>query len=285
MDLVLVTGMSGAGKATVAKTFEEHSYVVIDNLPPSLLPSLVEEYQGSGVTEKLCVVTDGRCGKLIHGLGPAIDSLKKAEVAVKLLFLDASDAVLVQRYSETRRHHPAVTDAHGVLAGIELERSLLYQVRSLADDLIDTSDWKVGQLRQRIHDRLFSPDVPAPGLAVSLTSFGFKYGLPIDADLVFDVRFLANPHYEDQLRPFDGRNKIIDEYVMKDPASGPYLEKLLDLLRFSLPRFIEEGKAYLTVAIGCTGGRHRSVVIAERLGAELQQLGYRVVFNHRDVSK
>jgi UPF0042 nucleotide-binding protein len=285
MDLILITGMSGAGKATAAKALEENGYTVVDNLPPALLISLVNEMTGAGNTEKLCVVTDARSGKLIYGLAHALKSLRESGYAPKLIFLDASNSVLVSRYSETRKHHPSGIDTRGLLAGVEYERSLMQQVKTLSDIVIDTSDMRPLKLKQQIVGSAASDIQKTGGMAVTLVSFGFKFGLPIDSDLVFDVRFLANPYYRDDLRPYDGRNKIIDEFVMKDPASEPYINKLVDILTFSLPRYIEEGKAYLTVGIGCTGGRHRSVVISERLGAELRERGYRVVNFHRDVSK
>jgi UPF0042 nucleotide-binding protein len=285
MDLILITGMSGAGKATASNALEEIGYTVVDNLPPTLLPDIVTEFTNAGPSDKLCVVTDARSGKLIRGLDIALTALKETGVSPKLLFIDASNAVLVSRFSETRKRHPFGTELRGVLAGVEFERALVHQARTIADAVIDTSDLKPDQLKQKIIERAAIDPSTATGLAVTLTSFGFKFGLPLDADLVFDVRFLANPHYEDSLRPYDGRNKIIDDFVMKDPATGPYIEKIADLLEFSLPRYVNEGKAYLTVGVGCTGGRHRSIVVVERLSAELQKLGYRVVTNHRDVSK
>ncbi len=285
MHLILISGMSGAGKATAANALEEHGYYVVDNLPPSLISALLKEVSDSGLTDKVCVVSDARCGQLIHGLGDAVKSLRESGFEPSLLFIDASNPVLVHRFSETRRHHPFGSDNRGVLAGIEHERSLIHHVKALADVVFDTTDMTTEQLRKRVLDIGASKGAVDVGLSVNLTTFGFKFGLPIDADLVFDVRFLANPYYQDDLRPYDGRNKIIDDFVMNDPAALPFLEKVTDLLTYSLPRYIEEGKAYLTIAIGCTGGRHRSIVIAERLGSELRKKGYKVVNSDRDVSK
>jgi UPF0042 nucleotide-binding protein len=285
MELILISGMSGAGKATASKALEEHGYLVVDNLPPTLLTTLVPEIAAAGLTDKLCVVTDARSGKLVQRLDVALTELIEKGFSQILLFLDASNATLVSRFSENRKQHPFGTESRGVLAGIEHERGLLHKVKSLATTVIDTSEMTAEQLSQQVVSSIVNDGTMETGLLVSISSFGFKYGLPIDADLVFDVRFLANPFYEDHLRPYDGRNKVIDEFVMNDPSSGPYLEKMVDLLEFSLPRYVEEGKANLTVAIGCTGGRHRSVVISERLGLSLRALGYKVLTNHRDVSK
>jgi UPF0042 nucleotide-binding protein len=285
MDLILITGMSGAGKATAAKALEDIGYTVVDNLPPALLPSTAAEFSKSVPTDRLCIVTDARSGKLIQGLEAGINSLREAGFSPKVLFVDASDSVLVNRFSETRKRHPFGTEQGGLLAGVEHERNLVYKARTLADVVLDTTALKPDQLKVKVLENAAADNKALEGLSVILTSFGFKFGLPIDADLVFDVRFLANPHYENNLRPYDGRNKIIDDFVMKDPASEPYIDKVFDLLAFSLPRYISEGKASLTVAIGCTGGRHRSVVVAERLAVRLRELGYRVVNSHRDISK
>jgi RNase adapter protein RapZ len=284
MDLIIISGMSGAGKATAAKALEEIGYTTVDNLPPKLLAGLVREIEGVTGHGKLCVVIDARLGKLLLGLSEAITDVRSGGSTAALFFIDTNDSVLVQRYSETRKHHPSGTKIRGLLAAVEHERTLLHQTRLLADRVIDSSELKPDQLKQLIVASV-EPDSNGSALSVSLVSFGFKFGVPIDADIMFDVRFLANPHYVDALRPYDGRNKIIDDFVMQDPGSQPFIDKLVDLLAFALPRYIEEGKAYLTIAIGCTGGRHRSVVVSEHLGQELLRLGYRVVNNHRDVSK
>ena len=288
MQLVVITGMSGAGKASAAKVFEDMAYTVTDNLPPILLPELVEKCQVVGDQppgQRLAVVIDARSGAFLMGLEPALTLVRGAGVKPTVLFLDASDAVLVQRFKETRRRHPLFEAHSGILGSIVAERALLEDIKESADKVIDTGDMSVSELRSL----LLTEFSPAPdknqGLVVTINSFGFKYGLPLDADLVFDVRFLVNPHYVDDLRPYDGRNQIIEEFVMRDPDSGLFLEKLYDLMDWSVPRYVAEGKAYLTVAIGCTGGRHRSVVVSEKLGAHLTGLGYRVLVQHRDVNK
>ena len=288
MQLVIITGMSGAGKATAAKVFEDMAYTVVDNLPPVLLPELVQKCLGAGAQppgERLAVVIDARSGSFLMGLEPSLALVRQAGVRPTLLFLDASDGVLVQRFKETRRKHPLFEDQGGILGSIQAERALLEDIKESADKVVDTGDMDAHALRNLLLSE-FSPAADKnQGLIVTVNSFGFKYGLPLDADLVFDVRFLVNPHYVDDLRPYDGRNQLVEEYVMRDPDSGLFLHKLYDLIDWSVPRYVAEGKAYLTVAIGCTGGRHRSVVVSEKLGEHLRGLGYRVLVQHRDVSK
>lgn len=288
MQLVIVTGMSGAGKATAAKVFEDMAYTVVDNLPPILLPELVEKCLTAGEQppgERLAVVIDARSGSFLMGLEPALVLVRKAGVRPVLLFLDASDGALIQRFKETRRKHPLFEDQGGILGSLRAERTLLEDIKEASDKVVDTSDMDAPTLRNLLLTE-FAPALDKnQRLSVTVNSFGFKYGLPLDADLVFDVRFLINPHYVDDLRPYDGRNQIIEEYVMRDPDSGLFLQKLYDLIDWSVPRYIAEGKAYLTVAIGCTGGRHRSVVVSEKLGQHLRDLGYRVLVQHRDVNK
>ena len=288
MQLVVITGMSGAGKASAAKAFEDMAYTVVDNLPPILLPELVAKCQGAGEQppgERLAVVIDARSGSFFMGLEPALTLVRAAGVRPIVLFLDASDGALIQRFKETRRKHPLFDEQGGILGSVRAERSLLEDIKEASDKVVDTSDMGAHELRSLLLSEFAPAQDKNQGLIVTVNSFGFKYGLPLDADLVFDVRFLINPHYVDDLRPYDGRNQIIEEYVMRDPDSGLFLGKLYDLMDWSVPRYIAEGKAYLTVAIGCTGGRHRSVVVSEKLGAHLRGLGYRVLVQHRDVDK
>ena len=288
LKLVLITGMSGAGKATAAKAFEDMAYTVVDNLPPVLLPELVEKCLAVGPqppAECLAVVVDLRSGSFFAGLEAAIDLVRGQGVKPTLLFLDASDPVLVQRFKETRRHHPRFDEHGGILGSLRAEREILEPLREDADKIIDTSDLDAAGLRAHLMKE-FAPDRDSRhALSVTVASFGFKHGMPLDADLVFDVRFLINPHYVDDLRPYDGRDRQVEEYVMRDPNATIFLDKLYDLMEFSVPQYIREGKAYLTVAIGCTGGHHRSVLVAEKLGAFLSAKGYRVLVQHRDVEK
>ncbi len=288
MQFVVITGMSGAGKATAAKVFDDLGYTVVDNLPPILLPELVKKCltaveQPPG--ERLAVVIDARSGSFLLGLEPALAIIKKTGVRPTLLFLDASDAVLVQRFKETRRKHPLFEGAGGILGSVQAERALLENIKEGADKVVDTGDMDAHALRNLLLSEFASALDKNQGLIITVNSFGFKYGLPLDADLVFDVRFLVNPHYVDDLRPYDGRNQLVEEYVMRDPDSGLFLQKLYDLMDWSVPRYVAEGKAYLTVAIGCTGGRHRSVVVSEKLGDHLRGQGYHVLVQHRDVEK
>lgn len=296
MQLVIITGLSGAGKASAAKVFEDMAYTVVDNLPPTLLPallkesfsenSLAEDSLAAGEPERrLAVIVDARSGALLSGLEAAIAEVEASGVQPTLLFLDSSDTALVQRFKETRRRHPLFETEDGILGSIAAERALLEPIKERAGKIVDTSDMSVAELRNLLQAEFAPPQDKNQGLIVTVNSFGFKYGLPLDADLVFDVRFLANPHYVEDLRPFDGRNPVIEKFVMQDPNSSLFLEKLYDLLDWSVPRYVSEGKSYLTIAIGCTGGRHRSVVVSEKLGEHLTRHGYRVLVQHRDVSK
>jgi len=286
VSLILITGTSGAGKATAVKVFEDLEYTVVDNLPPALLPDLVRGYLGAvnSGTLNLAVVIDARSGQLFEEWPAAIKSVTDSGIAPVILFLDASDAVLVQRFKETRRRHPLFDEKVGILGTLQTERLLLEGLKECADKVIDTSEMDAHDLRNTLLST-FRADDPNRGLHITVVSFGFKFGLPLDADLVFDVRFLINPHYVDELRAYDGRNQLVEEYVMSDSDSPIFLEKLQDMMDFTIPQYVEEGKAYLTIAIGCTGGRHRSVVMAEKLGAALRGTGNRVLVRHRDVNR
>jgi UPF0042 nucleotide-binding protein len=288
MQLVILTGLSGAGKATAAKVFEDLAYTVTDNLPPALLPDLVDRSLATGghaSEQRLAVVTDSRAGNSFSDLGPALEAVRSRGIRPILLFLDASDPVLVQRFKETRRRHPLYDEHGGILGSLRAERDLLEGVREAADQVIDTSDLSVQALRETLVAEFAAERDKNQGLTITVSSFGFKYGLPLDADLVFDVRFLINPHYVDALRALNGRDAQVQAYVATDEALVPYLDKLYDLMAFTLPRYIAEGKAYLMVAIGCTGGQHRSVMISEKLAEFLRGQGYRVLVQHRDVKR
>jgi UPF0042 nucleotide-binding protein len=282
-DLVVITGFSGAGKSTAMAAFEDEGYFCVDNLPPEMIRSLADLFvhEGSKV-ERAAVVCDVRGGAYFEGLAEILDELAQAGVAARLLFLDADEETLITRFKETRRRHPL---AGSVAAGIAAERELLEPLRARADLSIDTRGLTAGMLRRRLAEELL--DTRTPGtLAVTFTSFGFKHGPIRDADLVFDVRFLPNPHYVSALRPLTGHDPRIVDYVNRDGALDDFHSRLEPLLDYLLPQYVHEGKAHLVVGIGCTGGRHRSVVIAERLAARYRaHPEYLVEVNHRDVDR
>ena len=283
MQLVLITGMSGAGRTIVLRRFEDLGYAAVDNLPPALLPDYAALCEGEGKVERAAVVVDLRAGPFFAGLLPAVGELKAANLKPFILFLDAGDEALVRRFKETRRKHPLFSRRQGILESIQAERELLKEIRSISDKIIDTSAMATKDLRSEIAASFAESGSAGP--TITVCSFGFKHGLPLDADLVFDVRHLVNPHYVPALRDKDGRNPEVVAYVEADPDTAVFMGKLRDFVNYSLPRYIAEGKAYLTICIGCTGGRHRSIMVAEQLGATLIEQGYQVVVRHRDVAK
>lgn len=283
--------MSGAGKQLAARYFEDMGWRVVDNLPPRLLPLMVGAEAHNGVDSDnpfppLCLVCDVRSGAT-DDLLPAVERLRAiGNATVSLLFLEASDSSLVQRFKETRRTHPLFLEASGILPAIARERALLGSVREQADMVLDTTGLAPSELRGLILDAFGAEgSLRQHPLTVTIASFGFKHGTPLDADLLFDVRFLKNPYYVDELRPIDGRCAPVEQYVMEDERTGGLLDRLYDLVGWSLPHYVDEGKAYLTIAVGCTGGRHRSVVVAEKLAGFVSARGYRVLTQHRDVDR
>lgn len=283
MRFIVLSGTSGAGKATAVNYFEDVGYYAADNLPPRLLPDLAFSCAKDGQNRILAVV-DSRIGPGISELPAALDRLAEQGTRAELLFIDASDEVLVRRFKETRRPHPIFKEGRGtILDAVRSERDMLADVLARADKVIDTSNLAPADFRKELSD--FTGETPGPGLSITVQSFGFKYGLPIDADLVFDVRFLTNPHYVPKLKPLLGTSKEVANYIHQDPLTEPYIEKLFEFIGFSLPQYRREGKAYLTIAIGCTGGRHRSVTIGEDLADFLRREGYRVVVYHRDTER
>ena len=283
MRVVIITGISGSGKSQALRVFEDLGYYCVDNLPPALLPQLAE--LGDGTTPNIACVVDVRAGRGLEGLEPALAELARREVETTVLFLEASDPVLVNRFKETRRKHPLLLEAGGILPSIQRERELLSDLKDRAQKVIDTSDHTPRSLAQLLTELFTEQDGPQAGLVITLVSFGFKHGLPLDADLVFDVRFLANPHYVRELRWQDGQQNGVVEFIRQDPLTEPFLEKLYDLVNFSIPPYIQEGKAYLTIAVGCTGGRHRSVMVTEELAGFLRGRGYEPLIQHRDIKK
>ncbi len=280
--VLVITGMSGAGRSTASDTLEDLGWYVVDNLPPALIGPVTElaAAPGSSVS-RLCLVTDVRGREFFADLEGAIADLRAAGSDVRIVFLEADDDVLVRRFEETRRRHPA-DDGGGLLAGIANERRLLAALREQADLIVDTSGDTVHDLRDEIIGLLSGP--MEAGLQVNVMSFGFKRGTPREADLLFDVRFLPNPHWVDELRALDGRDAPVRDYVFGQPIAGPFLDRLEALLDVALPGYLAERKRYLTIAIGCTGGKHRSVAIAEHLAAHLTgREGIAVRTVHRDL--
>lgn len=287
MRFVIITGPSGAGKTLALNSFEDAGYYAVDNLPPRLLPALADYCQGEGL-DRCAAVSDTRSGGAFDELSSVIGKLGRTGYDVELLYLDASDEALVRRFKETRRPHPLLPPpeqgfaAASIVDAIAAERALLQRARAIADRVLDTSALTPGQLRDAIQNGYNSG--ARTGLVVTVTSFGFKHGIPMDADLVFDVRFLRNPHYVPPLRGLTGRDAAVAAYVHADPLASPFELKIYDLIRFALPAYLQEGKAYLNVALGCTGGQHRSVVLAEDLATRLRADGCRIAVQHRDIS-
>lgn len=282
LKLVIITGMSGAGKTVAMQSLEDLGYFCVDNLPPSLLPKFWELMKETDKMDKIALVMDLRGREFFDSIQPALDELDNTNfITTKILFLEADDKVLVSRYKETRRHHPLEPNG-SVLDGITAERELLSDLKGRSQLVINTSNMAPRELRERINNEFQTDDKAV--FNVQLMSFGFKYGIPIDADLVFDVRFLPNPHYIDKMRPLTGLDEDVYEYVMKWPETQTFLDKLVDLLMFTLPFYKREGKTQLVIAIGCTGGQHRSVALTEFVGKAIQQK-YETTISHRDMKR
>jgi len=278
---VIITGLSGAGRSEAARCLEDLGFFVVDNLPPELLDKMAELAQRPGGPARIAIVVDARGGVFFGELARALEDLKERRVEYRILFLDAADEELVNRYEATRRRHP-LAPADRVVEGIRKERLMMESLRGEADLVIDSTGLTPHELRERVRDA-FAYAPPEEGLQVSVVSFGFKFGAPRDADLVLDVRFLPNPHWIPELRPLPGTDQAVRDHVQGQPAYGAFMERLRGLLDVSVPGYVDEGKSYLTIAIGCTGGRHRSVVVAEELAAYFREHGLPVVVSHRDV--
>jgi len=278
-DIVIITGMSGAGRSTAAKSLEDLGWFVVDNLPPGLLPTMLDLADRASLAG-IAAIVDVRSRAFSTDLKSAISSLGARGVAPHVLFLEASDSVLVQRFENVRRPHP-MQGAGTILDGIAAERELLRAVRGDSDIVLDTSSLNVHELRARMHGYFAGDSVS--GLRINIVSFGFKYGLPVDADMVADCRFLPNPHWVPQLRPLNGLDAPVRDYVLGQPAATAFLAAYLQVLEVSLAGFEREGKRYVTLAVGCTGGKHRSVAMAEQLAARLA--GRDVGVSHRDLGR
>jgi RNase adapter protein RapZ len=279
----IITGLSGAGRSEAAHCLEDLGYFVVDNLPPALLSKMAELTTRPGGPARVAIVVDARGGVFFGELSKALEELKKVHADYRILFLEASDQDLVNRYEATRRRHP-LAPGDRVVEGIRKERHILEELRGHADLVIDTSGLTPHELRDRIRES-FANAPPEEGLQVSVVSFGFKFGAPRDTDVQFDVRFLPNPHWVPELRALPGTDDRVRDYVVGQPAYGPFLERVEALLDTTVPGYVAEGKSYLTVSIGCTGGHHRSVVVAEALGSYFRERGLPVIVVHRDLER
>lgn len=281
MEVVIITGMSGAGKSASSDIFEDLGYYTLDNMPPSLLLSFIDlTTKSKKKINKIACVVDIRGGEFFADLMKSITLLKNQSIDVKILYLDASDEILIRRYKEHRRPHPLALNGN-ISQGIFNERELLSEVRNSADSIINTSNLTLGELRRKILSAFSLKDVDTK-LAISVVSFGFKHGILLDADLVFDVRFLPNPYYIEELKKSSGLNTDIKDYVFGFEEANEFLDKLVDMMEFLIPKYSKEGKTNLVIGIGCTGGKHRSVAIAQALTTRLEGNGEKVYVSHRD---
>ncbi len=281
--LLVITGLSGSGKTHVSRALEDAGWFCVDNLPTALLPSFVQLLRGSAQLRRSALVVDVRERGFPEAFPGVYREIKQSGVATSLLFLEADERALLRRFSETRRPHPMAGNGPAI-EGIRAERDALRPIRKMADVIVDTSSYTVHQLRDYVRERY---DVRSEGrrMVVSVLSFGFKYGLPPEADLVFDLRFLANPNFVPRLRKLTGADEAVVEFLRRQPETASYLRRVLSLVRFVLPRHEREGRSYLTIAVGCTGGRHRSVMIADAIGNAVKRRGYPVRIYHRDVKQ
>ena len=280
-DFAIITGLSGAGRSEAAKCLEDIGYFVVDNLPPALIGKMAELAAGSGGPARVAIVADARGGVFFTELSRGLEDLKKLSIPYRILFLEASDQDLLQRYAVTRHRHP-LAPADRVVEGIRKERLMMESLKGEADLIIDTSGLTPHDLRDRIRDA-FAKAPPEQGLQVSVMSFGYKYGVPRDADIVLDVRFLPNPYWIPRYRPLPGTDPKVRKYVTEQEVYGEFMKRLGALLEFIVPGYVAEGKSYLTVAVGCTGGRHRSIVVAEAVAELFRAQGLPVSLEHRDL--
>ncbi len=281
-EVVIITGLSGSGKGTVLKAFEDLGYYSVDNLPIDLIPKFAELTKEAPNVRRAALVVDIREGLALERL-PAMVKKIRRQIPTRLLFLEADDASLIRRFSETRRPHPLGTE-QSVAASIRSERERLAPIRALADPIINTTKFNVHELRETIHG-LFRGQKASPGILVHVNSFGYRHGVPADSDLVFDVRFLPNPNYIPAFKQLTGKNPGVARYIRSFPQTAEFMSRITDLLVYLLPHYIGEGKSYLTISFGCTGGHHRSVMIASEIRKRLAAAGYRVKETHRDLKK
>lgn len=285
MEFIFVTGMSGAGKSNAANALEDLGFYCIDNIPPVLISSFVDlAKKGELNLSKIAIVTDSRGGQAFNNIDKIFDTLEKSGIEFKILFLDASDSELVRRYSETRRKHP-LCDAYelSIIEAVKKEREMLVNIRARANYVIDTTNLKTRQLKKQLSSLFLGNGNSS--LKISCMSFGFKYGPAAEGNLVFDVRCLPNPYYIDELRNLTGLDEQVSDYVMQFDSSKEYAKRVLELVEYSVPLYRDEGKSQLVIAVGCTGGKHRSVTLAELIYKRLSELGYHVSVSHRDIEK
>ncbi len=286
MEFLIVSGLSGAGKSTVMSVLEDSGFFCVDNLPPVLIPKFAELcLAGTGAYEQVAMACDIRGGENFDGLFEALDTLREMQFDYQILFVEADTKTIIKRYQETRRAHPLMAEGLNLTQAVDRERQAMEPVRQRAQYVIDTTSLPAKKLRDRILEILAPGEARRFEMSISVTSFGFKYGIPLEADLVFDVRFLPNPFYVEQLRPQTGLDAGVRDYVFSYPQTGEFLEKLESMVDFLLPQFEEEGKSALVIAIGCTGGRHRSVAVTHALAEHIRSLGYAAGENHRDMTR
>lgn len=285
MEFVIISGLSGAGKSRAASAMEDMGFFCVDNLPAPLIPKFAElGMGGNGEYDRVVLVTDIRGGTNFEGLFQALDSLKAMKCEYRILFMDATDATIIKRYKETRRSHPLAEECASLAQAIELERKMLAPLREKADYIVDSSNLTLGKLRGKLRE-LFARGGETGDMEVRVTSFGFKHGILMEADLVFDVRFLPNPYYVPELRPVTGLDEGVREYVFAAEQSREFLQRLTDFVSYLLPRYKEEGKTSLVIAVGCTGGHHRSVAVAHALAETFRQQNWPVTESHRDIGR
>lgn len=285
MRFVIVTGLSGAGKTEATRGLEDLGYFCVDNLPPKLIPKFAEAcIQSDGKIDKVALVIDIRGGIFFDDLFESLLYLRDNKFKYEILFLDSNDEVLVKRFKESRRSHPLSPDGR-VLTGIESERNRLREIKDRADNIVDTSKYAIKDLREKLNTLYGDGKQLEQTISVTVLSFGFKYGIPTDSDLVFDVRFIPNPFYIPELKPFSGMDEPVKDYVLKQDETKGFMTKLVDMLEFLIPNYVKEGKRQLIISVGCTGGRHRSVAIAEAVYKELLSKKFNASVEHRDISE
>ena len=281
MKAIIITGLSGAGKTQAIDCLEDMGYYCIDNMPPALIKSFIDLTAGGKGIDKAAFIIDVRGGSLFDDLKESLDELKKDDIDYKILYLEASDRVLIRRYNETRRLHP-LSEGGSVSSGLKKEREMLQEVRNQADFIIDTSNMKAAQLWSEIKHLITSGE-NQKSFMINITSFGYKKGTPMAGDMVFDMRFIPNPYYVKSLRPLTGNNAKVSRYVLKHQVTQDFIEKALDMIEMLIPFYMKEGKYSLNICIGCTGGHHRSVAVANELNRRLREMGKRTTLEHRDV--